>query len=796
MRRTAAVLLLAVSFTLALASAATAQTVVRGTVTDAATGAPLAAATVQVEGTFRGTITNADGEYVIAVEAPPATLLVRFIGYATGRAPVAGGDTLRLDVALTPAMVELETVTVTGANPAENIMRQVIERKAAWWDELETYAADAYTRFTLENDTGIVSIVESLSRVYGDTDRGTREVVRSRRQTANLPIDDAFPAALFVTNFYADDVEIAGYRFIGVTHPDALRHYDVTLTGTRYLDDALVYDIAVRPKSRLKTAFVGRVAVLADVYALLEVELEPSEAFLFPPPIDRFDVTYAQQYSNYGGPFWLPVDFRSSADLRIAFGPLLSFPDIHVDQVSRLSNYEVNVVLPDTLFEDDAEVRVAVDSAAVAADTLLDAAGVTVPLAFRERVAYASIDSTMTLERAYEPRGPLARFVTSQQDEEGVTVSAGDEGGGGAAPGGYFSPQVWYDRVEAVHVGGAAGRAFGPLSLGVSGGYGTGLPAGRAVSYGGEAALGLGRATAWVDGQVGVRPRYETSAYPRLAIAAVTLLGGDDYFDYLYAERLRAGVRLRLPSGVRVRAGVERAEHEGIGKTTDFDLTGRAPFRPNPLVPDGTLKAAMMSVAVGGDAYSAFGLAANRRFVLRVEAGRYDAPGYGNGYARAEALVETRVETFFRRRLLPHAFDLRLTASTSMGDVPLTRTSTVDGALAVFAPFGVLHTRTGRPYEGTRHVALFWEHTFRTLPFELAGLFGVAQKGYTVLVRGAHAYADADALGPAPYALAPTTGHHEVGVGLSGLFGLLRLDVSARLDEAAWAVRLGPARLF
>ena len=37
-----------------------AQVLIEGTITDANTGEPLAAATVQVEGTYHGTITNAE----------------------------------------------------------------------------------------------------------------------------------------------------------------------------------------------------------------------------------------------------------------------------------------------------------------------------------------------------------------------------------------------------------------------------------------------------------------------------------------------------------------------------------------------------------------------------------------------------------------------------------------------------------------------------------------------------------------------------------------------------------------
>ena len=56
---------------------------VRGTVTDVATGQPLPAATVQLAGTYRGTIANDEGAYSLKVQQLPATLTVSYIGYVS-----------------------------------------------------------------------------------------------------------------------------------------------------------------------------------------------------------------------------------------------------------------------------------------------------------------------------------------------------------------------------------------------------------------------------------------------------------------------------------------------------------------------------------------------------------------------------------------------------------------------------------------------------------------------------------------------------------------------------------------
>ncbi len=55
--------------------------IVRGQVLDAQTGESLPSANIRIEGTFRGTITNADGVFEIAIEETPAELAFRYIGY-------------------------------------------------------------------------------------------------------------------------------------------------------------------------------------------------------------------------------------------------------------------------------------------------------------------------------------------------------------------------------------------------------------------------------------------------------------------------------------------------------------------------------------------------------------------------------------------------------------------------------------------------------------------------------------------------------------------------------------------
>ena len=327
--------------------------VIQGTVTDASTGEPLPAATVHVLGAYDGTISNTEGKYVLSLRSVPAVVEVRYIGYRSQQYHVTEDAADVHDFALEPVPIEMEALVVTAEDMGPNIMRKVIAQKQTWWDSLETFRVEAYSRFVYykgkgDNDSSeIVAIVESLSDGFWDGEKGWREVVKDKRETENLDI--ALPAAAGV-NLYDDETVLVGHLMIGVTHPDALNHYDFVLTGRRKMDEHVIYDIDVKPKHSLKTAFNGRVAVLDSVYALVEVELTPNRAFLFPPPIREFTITMRQQFSNFGGDYYLPVGYQS--DVNIEIGMIgLQFPPIKGQRVSRLTGYEVNVVLPDSLYQ-------------------------------------------------------------------------------------------------------------------------------------------------------------------------------------------------------------------------------------------------------------------------------------------------------------------------------------------------------------------------------------------------------------------------------------------------------------
>ena len=806
---------------------------VRGTVLDAATGQPLPASTVQLAGTFRGTVANDEGAYRIEVRRWPATLRVSHIGYAS-RDSVLTAPPEGVDLALAPAPYPLPPLVVTPGDPAASIMARVIRNKQAWRPGLTSYRARAYTRRVLENDEGIVTIGETASEISWDRDRGLREVVKSRRTTRNQDPQARYVSALqgFV-DFYDDDIPMLGHTLIGPTHPEALDHYRFRLVGRRYLDDQMVFDISVEPRSRLAAAFSGRVSVLDGAFALLEVELAPSRAALASavplPVVERLDLAWRQQFRGFGE-VWLPVDHRTSVEVEIGMVGL-RFPAAGFTSLTRLDDYEVNVDLPDSLYAGDAPMRV--DTLAVARDSTFARLADKVPLSDREREAYAVIDSTLRLELAFRPTGLLARLLIRDMEEEGEREAAGEappETGEVVVrprgPGIDVKPDLLYDRVGGAHLGlqgsrvwpaarreaaapgttwvrspGPGGPGRAGLEAGGGGAYDLGLKRwswrGRAAwDRAGRSCPGVTRrlrvAVEYGSGKV---PRSHSDTYTLLLNSAQSLLGLDDYFDYYWSEGLRARIRLWLPGRVLVEAGLKDEAHSSLAETTTFNLLGRD-WRPrtNPAVEEGRLRSVEGRFEWGGP-YRPFGLRANRRVEVKVE--RSGALGGDFSFSRLHLALDGHFETLLRRRAAPNALDLRLVAGYAFGRLPLQRFGALEAGLLPFSPFGAFRTVRGHPHEGEHYAALYWEHNFKGAPFELLGLWDWAMRGAGLVVHGAsgRTWIDPERLAGLGYDPRYEDGfRHEAGVSLV-LFHLLRLDFTRRLDRAGWSAGASLARL-
>lgn len=784
------VLLLLIFFTLFVSERSYSQVEITGSVTEIESGEGLPAATVLIVGSYRGTITNNEGFFSLNIDSLPVTLQFRYIGFETQELTIQKEPDSPFSIEMIPSIASLGEITVTGDDPGLSIMELVIERKKIWRSTLNNYQVDAYTRQSLSNDTSIVSITESSSIAYWDRIEGHREVQLTRRQTMNITEDNNFAGVRYLPNFYDDNIEIAGYNLVGITHPNTTRYYGFKLLDTQQMDGKPLYKIEVIPKRTRQPLFEGIAWVLGRDYALLEVVLTPNDVVSFPPPIQDFNLAYKQQFSNYGGEYWLPVDMRIEGLIRIGMIGL-QFPSMKFSQISRLSDYEINTSIPDSIFSNE-EFLVRADSSEIEGQTL---SSEPIPLTEEEMLAYETIDSTKTIEEAFKPEGFLAKMIEDDTSEDSERSGLSN-----LIPNG-LTPRWRYNRMDGHHVGlnyqkrvdeiGLSTEIFAGYSFhSQNWDYGISFSK-KLIDLNGSAIDLLAGYEEKTD------TRYQSELY-RLGFGSInTFIGGGDYFDYFRNEKMTAGLRLQsiLPR-TDFTINFHRELQSSFDNVEVFDNSlfgNHDPRRDNIAIEDGILHSVKFELGYNVEAQN-YGFTGKRQIRLISEFSN-ESIGSDFNFSKHTVKIDWNLNTFYQRRLFANTLDFHLTAGTSIGELPLQRFGAIDGSMNRFTPFGSLKTRYSLPYEGNRFWLATAEHNFRTIPFELLGLRYLVEKGWGLILFGGAGYAEAD--GDYPDTLLTSDGvHSEVGISLNGIFGLVRLDFAKRLDRPGSFIGFSVARYF
>jgi len=201
---------------------------VQGAVADLDTREPILAANIRIAGTSRGTITNANGEYRLKLEAGRHEMIFSSLGFQPETVIVSvAGDTV-VDAKLRPAPIQIPEVVILAEDPAIEIIRKAIAHKRVWMDKLQTYRFDAFTRQVLRRDSAIASITESYSTGYVASGDTMREVIRQKRQTENIKLDENFASVGRIVNFNDDEISLfrssggassSSYTFVGRLPP-------------------------------------------------------------------------------------------------------------------------------------------------------------------------------------------------------------------------------------------------------------------------------------------------------------------------------------------------------------------------------------------------------------------------------------------------------------------------------------------------------------------------------------------------------------------------------------------------
>ncbi|WP_420454168.1 carboxypeptidase-like regulatory domain-containing protein [Rubrivirga sp.] len=326
--------------------------VFEGRVVDAETGQPLAGATAQVQGWEGGASADAQGRLALDLPELPATVVVRFVGYAPGLVPLTDADVqngvVRRTVRLSPMSTALGEVVVTDEPPGETLWRRLLARRQRLAVRLGAYAAEGYARLLLTRDgvTDVrpvaISLTEAVSNLSWTRGAGLQEEVVARRR---LPDGGPFRWAglePLPDLYFEDQLWLDGRTIPSPTRADALDHYAFRLGETVEMDGLRYLDLAVIPRRGGLVA--GRIRVVDSLFVIAEADLRSD----FSPggSVDLFDATYRWTYEPVwtsralADSVWLPRRFDREGTV------VVNIPGNRVPQVRFRQTTLLDVVLP------------------------------------------------------------------------------------------------------------------------------------------------------------------------------------------------------------------------------------------------------------------------------------------------------------------------------------------------------------------------------------------------------------------------------------------------------------------
>jgi hypothetical protein len=294
--------------------------------------------------------------------------------------------------------------------------------------------------------------------------------------------------------------------------------------------------------------------------------------------------------------------------------------------------------------------------------------------------------------------------------------------------------------------------------------------------------------------------RYQSETWSMPLSSFPPLFGREDYFDYYRRDGFFLDIGYKFSDlKSTISLGFLSEKHASLEKTTDYNLFGTGFVqRDNPEINDGTMRSIIFKAQYGGN-YIPFGAIGQTRASLLIETTQPSFISSDYSFSTYIFSMDWHLTTFLSRRLLPNALDFHLSAGTSTGNLPLQRFGIVDGSFEAVSPFASLRTRKQRPYEGEHFFALYWEHNFRTVPFELINFNFAVDHGIGIIIYGSHgrSWISNQRLSEMLFTPAYTNKfHNEIGISINNLISILRLDTSYRFDNQLFYFGVSLARFF
>jgi hypothetical protein len=694
-----------------LNSPAARSAIVDGTVYDDATGQPIPFATVQTTVGDRSTLANEEGRYRILLTAGPHQLRFSHIAYYSQTFDLAGDTvTMVLDVRLRTCMVDIGTMKVYSRkyDPGQQIIVEAIRRKKDILAHIHDYSCDAYTKLVVvdeskKDSSRIFLMTESQVTALWEQPDKYKEILTSRRQTANIQAENNLVTIGEILNFNRNRIDLGEYSIVSPTAEDALDHYNYYLLDTVYIDSLAVFRLEIEPKNPDDPLFEGYIHIADSTYDVVQVEVGFSRGVDI--PILK-SPRYSQKFACFQNEYWMPIEIRFGADIEFDVAIPGIPKKLNFSHLASLYGYRFDQGHSKGTFD---EFAIEVDRHADEIDSLDWRTRQTIPLTTDETAAYKHIDS---LEHAPKPIGK-----TVAQGLAGVAflLLVGQ-------------PDIYrFNRVEGPFLGFGfeTDKLHERLKLRLKTGYA--FDADRSEHQIGATwrlherhRLDIG-----FDYYDKVVHRPTTVASPNYNPTFLALVDRWDPFDYYRAEGYQAFTSTKVFNRTRLTLSYGDFHQYSLPVRSDFALTSDDGLaRSNPAIVDGIMR------SVGAElTFDSRPMFKNKGREVRIDDTEFLTVTTGVEYASPEFIDnDFYFKRYFvdirrRQRLSGMGLtSLNLFAGSSEGSLPPQKYFTMDFGNGVFNETDGYITLNEHNFCGSRALAVHLSHQFKRRLFVASGL--------------------------------------------------------------------------
>ncbi|NOR73972.1 MAG: hypothetical protein GQ525_02310 [Draconibacterium sp.] len=329
---------------------------------------PVPYATIFVQETKAGTISNTDGNFTIQLTQGIYHLRIRSLGYIQVEKEIQiTNDSINLNVVLRRQEFEIKEVKIFPGkeDPAYYIIRKAITKAHFYREKIKHYKADLYIKsnFTFTNIPrlyqnkmqindkklkdvfieNVTYVIESQNKITFDYPNKYDQKVISKKSSL-VGFDEPPVMGLMTTSFYEERPN----QVISPLSSLALKHYKFQYEGFITVSNFDVFKIKVTPKRKSDELVEGYIYIIDKLWCIYSID--------FNAQMEVFKYRIKQQYENLGNENWLPVSHNIDGNLSILglkaifyYGASVKYDSI-VDNY--LSNEQLKLIaetdLPDT----------------------------------------------------------------------------------------------------------------------------------------------------------------------------------------------------------------------------------------------------------------------------------------------------------------------------------------------------------------------------------------------------------------------------------------------------------------